>query len=163
MLTDLVFRLRSLFRRDAVEDDLDDELRFHLEQQVQSMVDAGLDPEVAWRRARLEFGNPDCIREEHRDARGVRVVEDLLRDLRYAARQLKRAPGFTALAVLALALGIGATTTVFKLVNAVFLRPLPFERADELYRLSSSAIRARWVGRHLPGRWRRKSGWSSDS
>lgn len=155
MLTDLMLRLRSLFRRDAVEDDLDDELRFHLEQQVKSYINAGLDPEAARRRARLEFGNPDSIREEHRAARGVRAVEDLLRDLRYAARQLKRAPGFTALAVTALALGIGATTTVFKLVNAVFLRPLPFERADELYRLSkvSSSGSAQWLTVHELNRW----------
>lgn len=155
MLTDVLLRLRSIFKRDTVERELDDELQFHLEQQVNSYVNAGLDADEARRRAHLELGNPEQIREEHRDARGVRALEDLARDLRYAARQLKRAPGFTFLSVMALALGIGATVTAFKVVNAVFLRPLPFERSGELYRLTkiSPSGTAQWLTVHELNRW----------
>src|SRR5215510_9456006 len=125
MFADLTHRLRSLIRRDAVEQDLDDELRFHLERLTDRHIANGLAPGEAARRARLEIGGLDQVKEEHRDARGVRLLEDLGNDLRYAVRQVKRSPGFAVVAVLCLGLGIGANTSIFSALNSVLFRPLP--------------------------------------
>lgn len=132
MLTDWVFRLRSLFRRDAVERELDDELQFHLEELVKSHTGRGLSRDEAVRRARIELGGFDQIREEHRDVRGIRLVDDLGRDLRHAFRQLRRAPGFAALAVLCLGLGIGVNTAIFGVISSVMLRPMPVADPEHL-------------------------------
>ena len=132
MLSDFRFRLRSLFRRGLVELELDDELRFHLERQIDFFVRQGLSPEEATRRARLELGGLDQIREAHRDARGISLFSHLGRDLRHALRQFRRAPGFTALAVLCLGLGIGANTSIFGVLNAVLFRPMPVQQPDRL-------------------------------
>src|SRR5262245_63734570 len=113
MFTDLIHRLRSLTRRRTVDQDLDDELRFHLEQLVDRYMAAGVPRGEASRRARLEMGGFDQVKEEHADARGVRLLEDLASDLRYAVRQVMRAPGFAVLAALCLGLGIGANTSIF--------------------------------------------------
>ncbi len=136
MLTDLVHRIRSLFRRRAVERDLDDELRFHLERQIESHLRAGTSRAEAVRRATLEFGGLDQIKEEHRDARGIGVVSHLGRDLRHAFRQFRRSPGFTALAVLCLGLAIGVNTSIFGVLNSVLFRPMPVEQADRLIVIS---------------------------
>jgi hypothetical protein len=106
MFTDLTHRLRSLIRRRPVEQDLDDELRFHREQLVDRHVADGLAHDEAMRRARLEMGGFDQVKDEHRDVRGERLFEDLGNDLRYAVRQVKRSPGFAVLAVLCLGLGL---------------------------------------------------------
>src|SRR5215813_9641400 len=98
MFTDLTHRLRSLIRRRTVEQDLDDELRFHFERLIERHVANGLAHDEALRRARLETGGFDKIKEEHRDARGVRRLEDRGNDMRYAVRQVKRSPGFAVLA-----------------------------------------------------------------
>jgi putative ABC transport system permease protein len=139
MLKDWALRLRSLFRRRAVECDLEDEMRFHIERQVTAYTRAGLSLEEAVRRARLEFGTFDQVREEHRDARGIGLIEDVARDLRYAMRQIRRAPGFSATVILCLTLGIGATTTVYSVVNAILIRPLPFPESDRLVRIAEYA------------------------
>jgi putative ABC transport system permease protein len=136
MLADWMLRLRSLFTRSRVEQELDDELRFHLEQQVASYVRQGLAPEDAVRRARLEFGGLDQIKEAHRDARGISLVDHLGRDLQYAARQIRRSPGFAALAVLCLGLGIGANTAIFGVINSVMLRPMPVSEPERLIMVS---------------------------
>jgi putative ABC transport system permease protein len=125
MFTDLMHRLRSLVKRRFVEQDLDDELRFHLEHLATRYAAGGLPHEEAMRRARLEMGGFDQVREEHRDARGVRLLEDLGNDLGYAVRQIKRSPGFAVLGVLCLGLGIGANTAIFSALNSVLFRPLP--------------------------------------
>src|SRR3989449_6667042 len=140
MFTDLTHRLRSLIRRRNVEKDLDDELRFHFERLVDRHVANGLAHDEAMRRARLEMGGFDQVKE-HRDARGLRLLDDLGNDLRYAVRQVERSPGFAVLAVLCLGLGIGANTSIFSALNSVLLRPLPVADPGRLVmlRLGTSA------------------------
>ena len=132
MFSDLFFRLRSLFRHNTVEAEMNDELRFHFEQQVQKLMRSGISREEATRQARLKFGGEEKVREECREARGVRSVEMLLLDLHYGARLLLKQPSFTVVAVLTLALGMGATTAIFSVVDAVLLHPLPFRDPSHL-------------------------------
>ena len=137
----LFHRVRALFARDRLDRELDEEMRQHLERLVAQFRREGLDQTEARRRARIEFGAVHTLREEARDARGLRFLEELSRDLRYGVRTLCKAPGFSAAAILTLALGIGATTAIFAVVNGVILKPLPFEDQDELVgvRLTSSS------------------------
>src|SRR5262245_10302305 len=125
MLTDLLHRLRALILRDRVEREIDEELRFHFDKQVESFEKAGLDHTEALRRARLAFGGFDQVKEEYRDALGTRLVDECWRDLRHAVRALAGNPVVSIVVVLSLALGVGANTAVFSLVNALVLRALP--------------------------------------
>src|SRR5579872_1377152 len=104
MGSDLLYRLRALFHRRAVEAVLDDELRFHLEHQTEKYRQAGLPPQDIERRLRLDFGGSDQIREECRDARGTRWLEDLLRDVKHSLRVFVQSPSFTIVSVVAIAL-----------------------------------------------------------
>jgi putative ABC transport system permease protein len=132
VFNDLWFRLRSLFRRDAVESEADAELRFHFDQQVAKFIKSGLTREDATRRARLEFGGHEQLKEEIRDASGVNLIETLFQDIRYGLRFLRRTPVISCVAVLSLALGIGANTAIFSLIDNVMLRMLPVQRPEEL-------------------------------
>ncbi len=136
MLNDLRYRLRALFRRNTVEQELDAELRFHLDGQRDKYVASGMTPSEAARRVRLDFGSTDAIKEECRDARGVHVIDEMVRNLRYARRTLAKRPGFTIVATVTLALGIGASSAVFSALNAVALRPLPYPDANQLLVIS---------------------------
>jgi len=135
MLSDLLIRVRALFRRKAVERELDDELRFHFEQQVEKFVQSGMPTQEARRRARLMIGGTEEIKEECRAARGVLFLENLLQELRYGLRTMRKSPGFTAVVVLTLALGIGVNTALFTILHGVLLSPLPFPRPDRLVSL----------------------------
>ncbi len=123
---------QRLFQRARTERQLDAELRFHLEQQIADYVASGMTPEEARRRARLEFGGLDQVKEECRDVGAARFVETLIQDVRYGLRQLRRNPGFTTVAIITLALGIGATTAIFSVVNGVLIKPLPYPHSNDL-------------------------------
>ncbi len=125
-------RLRSLFRRRRVEQELDDELQFHLERQVHEAVTNGEDAAEARRRALLEFEGLEKCKEECRDMRHTNGIETLIRDLAYAARVLRKSPIFAVTAAVTLALGIGAATAAFSVTNTVLLRPLPYRHANRL-------------------------------
>lgn len=121
-----------LWRRGRLEEQLEKELRFHLDQHASDLISRGDAPEQAQRRARLALGGPGQVKEKCRDARGTRWAEELLQDISYTLRTFRQKPGFVAITLLILALGIGATTVMFTVINSVLLRPLPFPEPDRL-------------------------------
>jgi predicted permease len=135
MLSELRIRLRALFRRKTAEQDLDEELRFHFEQQVEKFFKAGMPWEEARRQTRLAIGGAEQIKEECRDARGVRFLENVAQDVRFGLRTLCKSPGFATVAILTLTLGIGVNTALFTIVHGVLMNPLPFRQPDRLVNL----------------------------
>ncbi len=127
-----------LLRRSRMEEQLEKELRFHLDQHENALIARGHSPAQARREARLALGGPEQVKEKCRDARGTRWAEEMLQDIRYALRTFRQKPGFVAITLLILALGIGATTVMFAVINSVLLRPLPFPQPDRMVVLHGS-------------------------
>ena len=137
-LADVVRRLRSLVRRHELEDRLDDEIRFHLEQQTEKNRRGGMTPDQARRQALIRFGGVAQARERTRDEFRAAPIENLARDVRYGLRSLRRHPGFSAMAVLSLAIGIGANATIFGVAHAVLFRESPLEDPETLVNIYES-------------------------
>jgi predicted permease len=132
MLNDLRFRLRALLRHKVVESELDQELRFHFEQEVQKHTRAGMTTEEARRRSRLTFGGHEQVKEDCREAHGASLLETLFQDIQYGIRIHRKSPSFFIFAALTLALGIGASTAVFSLVNTILLKSSPYPNASRI-------------------------------
>lgn len=132
--------LRRLVQRTRLERDLDVELRYHVAEETRRLEGEGVAPLEARRRALATFGGVEPIKEQARDARGTRWLDDLGRDLRYATRMMRRSPVFTLAAVGLLAVGIGANTTIFSVIDALLLRPLPVAAPERLFFLERAGV-----------------------
>lgn len=149
--------LRASVQRSRIENQMDEELRFHIERYTEDLIRSGFSLEEARRRARAEFGVIEARKDECREALGLRLLDDLLADCRYAARILRQSPAFTIVAILSLALGIGANTAIFTLMEAVLWKTIPVRNPEQLRLLSwdsgpKNIVDSTWGGRQLtPG------------
>ena len=151
MLDDFRFRLRTLFRRNAAEDDLDDELRFHLERAAEQHEARGLSAREARRRARLEFGQVDAVKDDCRQSWGIRQLDALQQDVAQALRLIRKHPALSAVAAVSLAIGIGLNTALFALLDATILRRLPVDRPEQLVDVYTSDVDGfSWYGSSYP-------------
>jgi predicted permease len=136
--------LRAVVQRSRVEREMDAELRFHVESYAEDLVRSGVPRAEAVRRARLEFGGIEQTKEICRDARGVKLIESFAQDVRFGLRMLRKSPGFTVVAVMTLALGIGANTAIFTVINTLLLRTLPVQHPEELVVVGNPARVHSW-------------------
>jgi predicted permease len=152
LLSDLSTRFDALFRRTRLDREQTEELRFHLDMQTEKLMKEGLPRAAAERQARIALGaTPGVITEQTHDSRGTMPLDDFRRDVLYGLRQLRRSPGFSVAAILTLALGIGATTAIFSVLNGVLLRPSPFAHFDRLVMLWETDTRSSTT--REPGAW----------
>jgi putative ABC transport system permease protein len=129
--------LDGVFRRNRMERGMDEEIRFHVARYADDLERTGIPRAEAERRARREFGPLEPVKEECRQARGLRLLDETVQDLRYAVRSLRRSPGFAAVSILTLATGIGANTAIFTIIDRWVLRPLPYHDAANLVSIST--------------------------
>src|SRR6185369_11744445 len=140
-LKDLLRRWRALTHHDELDQELDEELRFHLDRLIEQNIKNGMTPEDARQTALKTFSRVDQSKEECRDARGVGLVENILRDVSYSVRILVKSYAFTIVVIATLALGIGANTAFFSFANGILLRPLPYPQSERLVVLDENALK----------------------
>src|SRR5690348_14969562 len=141
LLDQMKLRLRTLFRRERVEDELQRELEFHLEQQITENLAFDMAPSAAREAALRKIGGLSQLEEQCREQRGLHLIESTLQDVRYALRSLRKSPVFTTVAVLTLALGLGANIAIFSLIDSILLSSLPVEHPEQLFFLNTNSVR----------------------
>src|SRR5579864_9674781 len=137
-------RLRGLWKRERINGELDEELRYHLDRRVTDSINAGMSPREAYEAAQRSFGNFTLQKERTRDMDILGWLESFAQDVRFGVRSLAKNPGFAAVAILTLALGIGANTAIFSVVNAVLIRPLPFDHPEQIVWFQDMEAKAIW-------------------
>src|SRR5688572_571428 len=138
---EILFRLQPFWRRNKIETGLSEEIQSHIDMATEANIAAGMSPQEARYAALREFGGVEQIKERYRDERGIRWLEETLGDIRIAVRSLRKSPGFTTVAVLTLALCIGANSAVFSVVHTILLKPYPWPESDRLVNLLKDQTR----------------------